>query len=71
MSPKIKSSVLDFWDFFPKMVWGLSIMEIRLQEIKPSENIYEEKSPKFCENEIKSIKMSHKKRLFYASVFRI
>ena len=36
MSLEIKSCVLDSWNFFPKIVWGLPIksQEIRSQEKK-------------------------------------
>ena len=45
MSLEIKSCVLDSWDFFPKIVWGLPIksQEIRSQEKSPKENKSEEK----------------------------
>ena len=38
-SLEIKSCVLDSWDFFPKIVWGLPIksQEIRSQEKSPEE----------------------------------
>ena len=48
MSLEIKSCVLDSWDFFPKIVWGLPIksQEIRSQKKSPEENIRGKEKPR-------------------------
>ena len=74
---EMKSCVLDSWDIFPKIVWGLSIksQEIRSQERKSwgkyiRRKKTKKKSPKSCKSKVKSRTFSCK-ILIYASVFCI